>query len=80
MPSKLKKLSNPQMDVVDTIAHIFVASEMSRNVKGMEKFEEEFLEKGLTPKQKQIWNTLNSHIQGVRRDMVNALAKECSDA
>jgi hypothetical protein len=77
---KQPALSGPQREVIDVLAHILAASEIARNVEGMEGFFESYLKDGLTPRQQDIWKVLQDRTRQVKKDICAMLKEEQSRA
>jgi hypothetical protein len=72
--------SRPQKEVIDVLAHIMAAGEISRNVEGMEGFFNDYLKKGLTPSQQAIWKALQDRTHQVKKDLCKMLKEEQDSA
>ncbi|WP_322521167.1 hypothetical protein SR882_10360 [Guyparkeria halophila] len=72
-------LSKPQEEVVDALAHVYVAEDIDRNVAGLNGFFDHYQRKTMTPTQRHIWERFQERVHEVRRDMLR-LMKEEDDA
>lgn len=70
------KLSGPQKEVVDVLAHIMAASQIASNVEGMSNFLDYYIKNTLTDKQRAIYKELQDRSFRVKQDIADMLAKE----
>jgi hypothetical protein len=65
-------LSGPQREVIDVLAHILAASEISR-IEGFSDFFERYVQETLTLDQKEIWRALLDRTKQVKGDIADML-------
>lgn len=70
------KLSGPQKEVVDVLAHIMAASQIASNVEGMSNFLDYYIKNTLTDKQRAIYKELQDRSFRVKQDIADMLEKE----
>jgi hypothetical protein len=70
------KLSKPQKEIVEVLAHIMAANHIASNVDGMLGFFEYYIENYLTDRQRAIYDELKDRSIRVRRDIADMLEKE----
>jgi hypothetical protein len=70
------KLSGPQKEIVEVLAHIMAANHIASNVDGMLGFFEDYIENYLTDRQRAIYDELKDRSIRVRRDIADMLEKE----
>jgi hypothetical protein len=73
------KLSKPQQEIVDVLAHIMAASHITASCEGMSDFLDYYLKKALTDRQRAIYQALKDRSVQVRRDIAAMLEKEQKD-
>lgn len=74
------KLSGPQREIIEVIAHIAVMGEIDKNVEGMSGVLDGYINKTLTSKQRAIYQALQDRIVTVKKDMVRLSKEEWTDA
>lgn len=70
------KLSGPQKEIVEVLAHIMAASHIASNVEGMSHFLDYYIENTLTDRQRAIYGELKDRSIRVRRDIADMLENE----
>jgi hypothetical protein len=70
------KLSGPQKEIVDVLAHIMAASHIASNIDGMSNFLNYYIENGLSDRQRAIYSESNDRSIRVRQDIADMLEKE----
>jgi hypothetical protein len=68
--------SRPQAEVMDTLAHVFIASSLSANVEGMGNFFDYYVQNALTPKQRAIWEEFQQRTRQGRMDIVRLMEEK----
>jgi hypothetical protein len=68
-------LSAPQREVIDVLAHILAASEISK-IEGFGDFFNRYVQETLTLKQKAIWRELMARTKQVKGDIADMLEAE----
>lgn len=74
------KLSGPQKEIIEVIAHIAVMGEIDKNVEGMSGVLDGYINKTLTSKQRAIYQALQARIVTVKKDMVRLYKEDMANA
>ena len=69
------KLSAPQQEIIDLIAHITVMSDVQKNIDGLDGILSFYINDRLTSRQRAIYQALQDRIVTVKKDMLR-MAKE----
>jgi len=73
------KLSRPQEEIIDLLAHIAAVSEIEGHFPELKGLLDTYKSK-LTPKQLAIWKHFQSHCVKVRHNLVKEMEKELDNA
>lgn len=69
----MRALTKSQTEIIDTLAHINVALDISRNVEGFGDFFQHYIDNAMTDKQRQIWRCFQSRIPEIKQDFARQL-------
>ena len=69
------KLSAPQQEIIDLIAHITVMRDVQKNIDGLDGILSFYINDRLTSRQRAIYQALQDRIVTVKKDMLR-MAKE----
>jgi hypothetical protein len=61
------------MEVIDALAHAYVASEISKHIDGFSGFYQHYIDEVMTTKQRQIWSRFMSRVPEIKQDMARQL-------
>lgn len=67
-----------QAEVLDVLAHLYLAAEFDKNVQGMAGYFEHYQQNGLTARQRSIWEALKDQIAQVRAQCADDLQREAA--
>lgn len=76
----MKKLASSKLEVIDTLAHLHVCAELENNVPGLKGLFKDYAKNQITDHQKLIWDQYQKAVKKVRKDMVDMLKRDGSDA
>lgn len=80
MSKPLKPLSGPTRQALGTLARLYVANDLSRNVEGMGGFARHYMDTGMTAKDRQILDAFQEQVRAAQRDLADEVAADIAAA